>query len=71
MREDAGPLLAVERYLLEGRAGGKVRTGLHVAGGSTLATRLGLTVQQIMGVPVDAWGEGGLHTNKPISEIMV
>lgn len=57
--------------MLAGRAGGKVKTGLHVAGGSTAATRVGLTLQQVMGLPVDAWGEGGLHTNKPISEIMV
>lgn len=57
--------------MLAGRAGGKVKTGLHVPGGSTAATRVGLTLQQVMGVPVDAWGEGGMHTNKPISEIMV
>lgn len=57
--------------MLAGRAGGKVKTGLHVAGGATAASRVGLTLQQVMGVPIDAWGEGGLHTNKPISEIMV
>ena len=56
--------------MLAGRAGGKVKTGLHVAGNSTAASRVGLTLQQVMGVPVDAWGEGGMHTNKPISEIM-
>jgi hypothetical protein len=32
---------------------------------------VGLTLQQVMGAPVDAWGEGGLHTSKSISEIMV
>jgi len=57
--------------MLAGRAGGKVKTGLHVAGGSTAASRVGLTLQQAMGVPIDAWGEAGMHTNKPISEIMV
>jgi hypothetical protein len=57
--------------MLAGRAGGKIKTGLHVAGGATSAARVGLTLQQAMGVPIDAWGEGGLHTNKPISEIMV
>ena len=57
--------------MLAGRAGGKVKTGLHVDGGGAAASRVGLTLQQIMGVPVDAWGEGGMHTNKPISEIMV
>lgn len=57
--------------MLAGRAGGKVKTGMHIAGGSTAASRVGLTLQQAMGVPIDAWGEGGMHTNKPISEIMV
>ena len=57
--------------MLAGRAGGKVKTGLHVAGGSTPASRVGLTLQQLMGVPVDAWGEGSMRTNKAISEVMV
>ncbi|CAN7274885.1 DUF1552 domain-containing protein [Phenylobacterium sp. LjRoot225] len=56
--------------MLAGRAGGKIKTGLHVAGGGSPASRVGLTLQQVMGVPVDSWGEGGLHTSKPISEIM-
>ena len=57
--------------MLAGRAGGKIRTGLHIDGGGTPASRVGLTLQQMMGVPVDAWGEGGMRTNKTISEIMV
>lgn len=57
--------------MLAGRAGGKVKTGLHVRGASTPASRVGLTVQQAMGLPIDAWGEGGMHTNRPITEIVV
>jgi hypothetical protein len=57
--------------MLAGRAGGKIKTGLHVDGGSTPASRVGLTVQQAMGVPVDAWGEASMRTSKPISEIAV
>lgn len=57
--------------MLAGRAGGKIRTGLHVDGGGSPASRVGLTVQQVMGVSTDGWGEGGLHTKKPISEVMV
>jgi hypothetical protein len=57
--------------MLCGRAGGKVKTGMHIAGNAAPASRVGLTVQQIMGVPVDTWGEGSMRTNKPISEIMV
>lgn len=57
--------------ILAGRAGGRVKTGMHISGGSTSATRVGLTVQQAMGLPVDTWGSGSMRTNKPISEIMV
>ncbi|HEX7855224.1 MAG TPA: DUF1552 domain-containing protein [Sphingobium sp.] len=57
--------------MLAGRAGGKVKTGLHVAGRGSAASRIGLTVQQIMGVSVDTWGEDSMRTNKAISEILV
>ncbi|HEX7821670.1 MAG TPA: DUF1552 domain-containing protein [Sphingobium sp.] len=57
--------------MLAGRAGGKVKTGLHVAGRGSPASRVGLTLQQIMGVPIDTWGEDSMKTNKSISEIMV
>ena len=56
--------------MLAGRAGGKVKTGMHIAGGGTPASRVGLTLQQIMGVPVDTWGDGGLRTSRSITEIM-
>jgi hypothetical protein len=54
-----------------GSAGGRIKTGLHVAGESTPVSRVGLTLQQVMGVPVDKWGSGSLETNKSISEILV
>jgi hypothetical protein len=57
--------------MLAGRAGGKLKTGVHVDGNSTPASRVGLTVQQAMGLPVDAWGEASMRATKPISEIMV
>ncbi|MFC4595849.1 DUF1552 domain-containing protein [Sphingobium tyrosinilyticum] len=57
--------------MLAGRAGGKVKTGLHIAGGGSPATRVGLTMQQIMGVPVDNWGADSMRTSKTVSEIMV
>lgn len=53
-----------------GSAGGRIRTGIHVAGGATPVSRVGLTLQQVMGVSVDKWGAGSLETRKPISEIM-
>lgn len=57
--------------MLAGRAGGKIKTGIHIPGKGTPASRVGLTMQLLMGVPVDAWGTGSLRTNKPVSELFV
>ncbi|HEY0958984.1 MAG TPA: DUF1552 domain-containing protein [Novosphingobium sp.] len=54
-----------------GSGGGRIKTGLHVKGEGTPATRLGLTMQQVMGVAVDKWGTQSLETNKPVSDILV
>jgi len=53
-----------------GRLGGKVKTGLHVDGKAQAGTRLGLTLQQLMGVPIGSWGTGSMTANQPISEIL-
>jgi Protein of unknown function (DUF1552) len=53
-----------------GAANGRVKTGLYVPGGQSPISRVGLTLQQLMGVPVDKWGAGSMETNKPISEIV-
>ena len=57
--------------MLLGKAGGKIRTGLHIDGNGDPISRIGLTVQQIMGVSVDKWGAGSMQTSKSISEILV
>jgi hypothetical protein len=57
--------------MLAGRAGGRIKTGLHVAGNGEPVTRIGLTIQQAMGLPVDRWGNGAMQTGKPISELLV
>ncbi len=54
-----------------GSAGGKLRTGIYVDGIGTPVSRVGLTLQQVMGVPVDRWGTKSLETNRAITEIMV
>jgi hypothetical protein len=54
-----------------GKAGGRLKTGIHVDGTGEPVTRAGFTLQQVMGVPVDKWGVGSMQTSKPISEIMV
>lgn len=56
-------------YLI-GKAGGRMKTGLHIVGGGDPITRVGLTVQKMMGVPVDKWGTKSLQTSRPITEIM-
>jgi hypothetical protein len=56
--------------ILAGSASGRLKTGIHYAGASTTVARVGLTVQQAMGLSVDRWGTDSNMTNKPISEIM-
>ncbi len=57
--------------LTAGAAGGRIRTGLHVAGKSDPVTRVGLTVQQVMGLSVGSWGTQSMQVSKPVSEIVV
>jgi len=54
-----------------GRAGGKMKTGIHVSAIGEPVTRLGFTFQQLMGVPVEKWGQGSMQTSKTVSEIVV
>jgi hypothetical protein len=56
---------------LAGSASGRIKTGYHIAGNSDPVTRVGLTVQQVMGIPIDKWGAGSMGTSKAISEILV
>jgi hypothetical protein len=55
---------------LAGTANGKVKTGMHIAGNSETVSRVGLTVQQAMGLTVDHWGAESNLTNKPIGELL-
>ena len=57
--------------LLAGSASGRMKTGIHFAGASTTVSRVGLTIQQVMGLSVDRWGADSNMTNKPISEFIV
>ena len=53
-----------------GRAGGKIKTGLHIDGGGTPGCRLGYTAMQLMGVDVPSWGDQSNNTSKEIGEIL-
>jgi Protein of unknown function (DUF1552) len=53
-----------------GRAGGRIKTGLHVVGNGDQITRVGLTALQVMGLPIDKWGTKSLQTSKTITDIL-
>lgn len=53
-----------------GRAGGRLKTGLHISGERTPNTRLGYTLLRVMGVETAAWGTQSNNTSKEIGEIL-
>jgi len=57
--------------MLIGSAGGRLKTGLHIAGNGDPVSRIGLTTLQAMGIPVGSWGTGSLETSRAISEVLV
>jgi len=54
-----------------GRAGGRIKTGLHINGAGTTGCRLGYTMMKAVGVDVPHWGNQSNQTNKEIGEIVV
>lgn len=56
--------------MLAGSGAGRVKTGLHVRGGASPTSRVALTLQQVMGVPVGTWGVGESQTSSPVSEVL-
>jgi len=54
-----------------GRAGGRVKTGLHLDGGSDPITRLGYTAMKVMGMEQESWGSKSNKTSKEFGEILV
>ena len=54
-----------------GRAGGRLKSGLHIDGGGTASTRMGYTALKVMGVDVPSWGTQSNTTSKEIGEILV
>jgi hypothetical protein len=53
-----------------GGANGRVKTGLHIPTAGDPISRVGLTVQQAMGVPVNSWGSDTMATSRTITEIL-
>ncbi|MDB5425540.1 MAG: hypothetical protein JWQ29_2956 [Phenylobacterium sp.] len=56
--------------MFAGRAGGRVKTGLHIAGNGSPVTRTGLTAMTAMRVDLDKWGTKSMETNKVIGELL-
>jgi hypothetical protein len=54
-----------------GRAGGRIKSGMHIAGNGDPITRVGLTALRAMNVPLETWGTASLQTSKAINEILV
>jgi len=53
-----------------GRAGGRVKTGLHIDAAGTGVTRVGYTAMRIMGLDLPAWGVKSNQTSSHLSEII-
>jgi hypothetical protein len=47
-----------------------VKTGLHFRAGGDSVSRVGLTVQQAMGVAVSTWGSESNQTSKPFGDML-
>ncbi|MCW1401038.1 DUF1552 domain-containing protein [Novosphingobium sp. MW5] len=56
--------------LVAGSGGGKWKQGQHISGNGDPSSRVGLTIQQAMGMSVSEWGEGAMKTAKPITEVL-
>ena len=53
-----------------GSAGGRMKTGIHVAAEGDAATRVGFTVQQALGVITDRWGSESNQVSQPFGEVL-
>ena len=53
-----------------GRANGRVKTGIHYSAPGDTVTRVGLTIQQALGLPINSWGLDANHTSNTITEVL-
>ncbi len=53
-----------------GSAGGRLKTGLHVAAEGDAATRVGFTIQKALGVVSNRWGSDSNEVTTPFSEVL-
>ena len=53
-----------------GKAGGRIKTGLHIDGAGTATTRLSYTALRVMGVNAASFGTKSNTTSKELGEIL-
>ncbi|KCZ84189.1 hypothetical protein HAD_00880 [Hyphomonas adhaerens MHS-3] len=53
-----------------GAAGGRLRTRQLVTANGDPITRVGLTLQQLVGLPISEWGAGAMRTDAPVSKLL-
>lgn len=54
-----------------GGANGRMKTGIHYAASAGPVTRVGLTIQQALGLSINSWGSDSMATSKPITDVLV
>ncbi len=54
-----------------GRAGGRVKSGMHIDAKGTAGTRIGYTALRLMGVDTPSWGVNSNNTSKELGDILV
>jgi len=57
-------------FLTIGSGNGRIKTGMHFPTPADAATRVTLTMQMAMGVPVSSWGTKSNHVTSPISGVL-
>ena len=53
-----------------GKAGGLIKTGMHVDGNGTPGTRVGLTAMRAMGLKFGEWGVGAMNVQQSVDEVV-
>jgi len=54
-----------------GKAGGRIKTGMHIDCKGAQGTQLGFTTMKVMGLDIPSWGTKSNQTSKVISEMLV
>ncbi|MFZ1864658.1 MAG: DUF1552 domain-containing protein [Polyangiales bacterium] len=56
--------------MIAGGAGGALTPGVHISGATSPTTRVGLTIQQVMGLNTERWGTRSMEVTQSVSEIV-